>query len=289
VTDAELGTLQRRAQLALAGPLLESGIALDRDRRCERLEDNLATPLSASALRQVRADFGSGAGGELHATVDRRPKLHSAHSSSALAVSTFGSFLDMIGALEVAGTASFEALRFEAKLPTGVRGTPPHLDVVATGAAGRLAVESKCTEYLAPKLASFSDAYERLAATMDPSWRALYELLLRQPGHFRLLDAAQLVKHYWGLSNTRAGGTDVLLYIYWEPLDADAHETFAEHRDEVEEFSGRVGDPDCRFVALSYRELWQRWTRAGGWHAEHVAAQRRRYGVSVGSDASDAR
>jgi hypothetical protein len=282
LVSAEVRALQRRAQSALAKPLAASGVALDIDARTERLDDNLAAPLTPSQAERVRRDFGAGAGGELYASARRRPKLHSAHSSGALAVSGFAPFLDRPPDLLLGGRSGFTHIAFEAKLPTGVRGTPPHLDLIAGSPDGRVAVESKCTEYLTLKTAKFSSAYQRLAAAMHPSWRSIYEELEAEPDRFELLDAAQLIKHYWGLLHTRRQGTDVLLYLFWEPQDPEQARPFDRHRAEVEAFADRAADPLCRFEAMSYPELWEAWEHRGGWMAEHATWQKTRYGVSLG-------
>jgi len=117
---------------------------------------------------------------------------------------------------------------------------------------------------------------------MHPSWRAVYELLLRDATAFTPLDAAQLVKHYWGLKNTRTHPTDVLLYAYWEPVDAAYYAAFQRHRRAIEDFSSRVDDPSCRFVTVSYPELWDTWSRDPAL-AAHLTRLRARYGVRVGS------
>jgi len=269
-----------RARRALADPLVARGVTVDGDYRTDTLNDNLAARLAPCAGAHVRGAFAAGAGGELKSVAGRRPKMHSAYSSAALAVSAFAPFIEAPWALSLAEIRCFDRVEFEARLPTGVRGTPPHLDLLAHHARGRVAVESKCTEYLDPKPARFSDAYRRLAQGMHPSWRAVYADLLREPECFKPLDAAQLVKHYWGLSNTRCRGSDVLLYVYWEPLDAGAHPAFAEHRRAVEAFAQRVDDPRCRFCALSYCALWQRWSRIPGL-AGHVDSLLARYGVPI--------
>jgi hypothetical protein len=54
----------------------------------------------------------------------------------------------------------------------------------------------------------------------------MYERLCRGPETFRYVDAAQLVKHYFGLKawcERNGGRRATLLYLYWEPLEADRH------------------------------------------------------------------
>src|SRR5260370_2533040 len=112
-------------------------------------------------LKTIGDDLGSGAGCELDG------KLRAAHSSAALAVNTFGPWREDASSLQV-GEMGFRRIRFEATCPTGLRGTPPHLDLLADGDLP-VAIESKCTEWMTPQEAIFSDSYGRLDATQGHS------------------------------------------------------------------------------------------------------------------------
>jgi hypothetical protein len=77
--------------------------------------------------------------------------MHAAYSSAMLAVNSFAHWRNSkqdLGLLQLGGASNFTDLQFERKLATGLRGTPPHLDVLAEGSQNVVAVESKCTEYL---------------------------------------------------------------------------------------------------------------------------------------------
>ena len=50
--------------------------------------------------------------------------------------------------------------------------------------------------------------------------------LVERPDTYRLLDAAQLVKHAFGLARRFPHEPAVLLYLFWEPADAEAYATF---------------------------------------------------------------
>ena len=86
-------------------------------------------------LRTIGDDLRSRAGCELDG------KLRAAHSSAALAVNTFGPWRENASSLQV-GEIGFKRIRFEVTCPTGLRGTPPHLDVLAEGNLP-VAIESK--------------------------------------------------------------------------------------------------------------------------------------------------
>jgi hypothetical protein len=89
-----------------------------------RWQDNV---LSGIPFAEITNDFGAGAGREL----DR--KLCAAHSSAALVVNTFGPWRTEPEWLCIAGLSGFRKMRFEMTFPTGLGGTPPHLDLFADG------------------------------------------------------------------------------------------------------------------------------------------------------------
>jgi hypothetical protein len=113
-------------------------------------------------MAEISDDFGSGAGREL----DR--KLCAAHSSAALVVYTFGPWRKEPESLRIAGASGFRNIRFEMTFPTGLGGTPPHLDLFADGDS-IVAIESKCTEWMDSKPAVFSDCYDRLRGSLGES------------------------------------------------------------------------------------------------------------------------
>jgi hypothetical protein len=113
--------------------------------------------------------------------------------------------------------------------------------------------------------------------------------LKREPATFTFLDAAQLVKHYFGLKSfcAKEGITEAtLIYLYWEPEDAERHSELAYHTRELDEFKQAVSDPAVAFEALSYRELWAAWLELTepAWLYNHVVALRRRYAINLGKE-----
>ena len=239
--------------------------------------------LFAGLPEEILDDFAAGDGGEL--TGDR-PKFCAAHSSSALAANAFGPFRFHPERLTLAGLSSFTETRFEKKLPTGLHGRSPNLDLFATGPEGTVAVESKFIEVLGRKKAKFKPAYagaiERLA---EPSWRDVYQSLVHDPSRFTRLNAAQLVKHYLGMRHSLVEHSrpQVLLYVYWEPTNLNAAGAFSTHRAELEVFAAEVAGSEVRFIWLSYAELWAEWGSGAGWAGseEHLEALRARYVLSV--------
>lgn len=225
------------------------------------------------------ADLMAGDGNELAG------KFRAAHSSSALAVNCFAPFRRHPTDLRLLEAAGFEGLRFERKCPTGLRGgRAPNLDVLVEGQDGVIGIESKLVEFLALHRADFSPAYEQQIQDdrREQGWFREMLRLMQAPEAYQLLDAAQLIKHAFGLGHVYRGRPVTLLYLFWEPADAAGHPVFARHRDEIAAFAERVAGSTPPFAAMSYPELWERWDGdAPAWLAEHLSALRARYAVSL--------
>jgi hypothetical protein len=274
---------------AAAENALAAGIEnLDADRRSATLRAVVVPTVHDAELEAACKDIRRGDGGELEEVERedgrlRRPKLHSAYSSCGLALNTFGPWRLDPTSLVVSGETSFQTLQFEQQLRIFRGGRAPNLDVVITAPAKAIAIESKLTEHLGKKtLPTFSGAYDRLRPTTHRTWWQMYERLRRDPGTFSYLDAGQLVKHYFGLKafcEQNGGQPTVLLYLYWEPFEADSHPELRQHREEVERFRQAVHDPSTTFCAMSHAELWNEWERLSepSWLVAHVAELRRRY------------
>lgn len=240
----------------------------------------VANLIDGVALADFEADLRQGDGNELAG------KFRAAHSSSALAVNTFAPFKSRPHELQIPGGDGFQSLCFEQKCPHGLLGRrSPNLDVVLVGATGVLAIESKCLEPLTPHVAEFAPAYdaEIRGARRDTPWFREMLRLIREPRTYRWLDAAQLVKHAFGIAHTFRDRPTTLLYLFWEPSNPEAYPIFAEHRAEVARFAEciRVGSPN--FFAMSYPELWRSWDASPRpeWLRQHVARLRARYAVAA--------
>jgi hypothetical protein len=273
---------QIRAERALTEALMSAtpGARVVRG-RVERFEDNLLPGVEA---RQFERDLRGGAGDEL------RDKFRAPYSSSALVVNSFARFKeleskDLESDLRVDRRDGFRSICFEQQFATGLRGTPPHLDIVLAGPDHTLAIESKCTEHLGKKVPSFKDSYERLRKSDRQSKPWLDEMIAIRTGGRRYghLDAAQLIKHAFGLANNFESGSATLIYLYWEPKNAADVRELAVHRRELEAFEKRVAGGSPRFRAISYRQLWQQWAKMDrpAWLRTHVSNLRKRYEVEI--------
>jgi hypothetical protein len=204
-------------------------------------------------------------------------------SSSALAVNSFARWRRCSGELTLAGLSRFRPpFAFEKKCDHGVRGERPHLDVVLQCDGEVVGVESKCLEYTrAHKHVTVSDAYWSLRGERaDSRWFAA----LNDVTSFAHLDAYQLVKHFLALAYSYRDLEKTLVYVYWEPRNAD-EPLFAAHRAEVDRFAALVADdPSCRFVALSYAEHWRELDALAdppSWLAGQLDRLHRRYNVTI--------
>jgi hypothetical protein len=226
------------------------------------------------------ADLSAGDGNEL------QTKFRAAHSSSGLAVNCFAPFRCRIADLTLPDGGAFETLQFEQKCPTGLRGgRAPNLDVLLTGPDGVVGIESKLSEFLAPHRAEFSPAYAEQIRDerRDQGYFCEMLRLIDAPNSYVWLDAAQLIKHAFGLARTFRDGPVTLLYLYWEPANPDVRPEFAAHRQEIATFAERVAGSTPRFRAISYPDLWRSWdaARPADWLARHLEALRGRYEITL--------
>lgn len=189
--------------------------------------------------------------------------------------------------LNLFGKGNFSKVSFERKCPVGLRraATPPNLDVVAETEGHIVAVESKCTEYMTPKAAKFSDTYrdEIIDDRREGPWFKEMMRLREVPDAYRHLDAAQLIKHAFGLANTFPDRKVVLGYLFWEPVNHRDFPLFVEHRNEIEEFSERLSGAAPELAWGSYDQIWSEWDNAlgGDWIKMHVSRLRARYKVEL--------
>ena len=122
------------------------------------------------------------------------------------------------------GQSGFNCVVLEKKLPTGLRGIPPNLDVFLENRDTCLAIESKLLETLSLKKPNFSPSYSKdsLPHCEPQWWNLIKSASLAAEGY---LDTAQLVKHYFGLiyhvKKNRIDKKPLLLYLYWKPENAE--------------------------------------------------------------------
>lgn len=219
----------------------------------------------------------------------RSGKFLSPESSAALAVNTFGWFVERpemlppFPGLEADFPPILVDVEYCARFPWS-GGRHPWLDAVVETERLLIGVESKRFEpYRDKKTVALSDAYDR------PVWgdnmrgyEAMRDALRSGKRKFAFLDAAQLVKHAFGLVTdaARRGKSAVLVYLFAEPEELNGRRLsdseFTRHRQEIAAFAEAVAGGAVRFQAISYREWLSSWAgthEAAAAHAGEVEAR----------------
>ena len=187
------------------------------------------------------------------------------HSSSTLVANFFDYWTDrdknsLLSALEI-DTCNAESLEFEAKFPTGLGGTPPHLDVAITLSSGAvIGIESKFTEHMGRSTKDKSKFEPSYFPHSGGLWarvgltecQGLAEELHNGQHKFEYLDPWQLLKHALGLA-TQLHDQFSLYYLYYD-YPGERSET---HNREIWSFASRVGE-EIPFKAVSYQEVFGR-------------------------------
>jgi hypothetical protein len=184
-------------------------------------------------------------------------------SSSALAFNFFGPFEQDPVRRQVLTRAmdlddEILDLQFKRKCPTGLAGTPPHLDVVLDLGSRVVGVASKFTEWLAPKpskTAAFDVRYlQRREKLWDsaglPRSQKVAEAIASGELQFAHVDALQLLKHALGL-RACFGERASLAYVYLER----AGEVSLAHVRELDTFTSAIS-PELTFRSWTYQELF---------------------------------
>ncbi|MBM1169625.1 hypothetical protein [Microvirga arabica] len=224
-------------------------------------------------------------------------KFFSEESSSALVANAFGPFLDRprdLPALPRTQHYSWPAIsvRPEAivRFPWS-GGRHPCLDLLVETGNAVIGVESKRFEpYRSKSRATLSRVYwHRVWGDAMKGYESVRNGLDDDPLTFRRLDAAQLLKHAFGLRTAvhrnpaYAGKKPVLLYLFAEPeMWPDkrplSHTDIATHRDEIRRFADLVAGDEVAFIWCTYSEVLDSWARTGDeWLVSHAAAVAKKF------------
>lgn len=255
------------------------GLAPDTRGYVSTVEANLLQPLNET----TKKGFENGSGSELRDTPSRPAKMKALHSSSALAVNFFDSWIgrDTSNLADALGLGSeIMAIKFEEQYPTGLDGNPPNLDVVLELADGQVVgIESKFSEWLAAKsknTVSFKPAYfpdgpGLWAARLLPAMQQLVEAIASEEQSFRYLNAPQLLKHALGMA-TQLGARFSLFYIYydWPGKESETH------YEEIQRFGAHI-DEGLRFMAVSYQDLFSSLSNNADMDETYMSYMRARY------------
>lgn len=249
--------------------------------RCMAMNDLfLAGVPSARVLQRLQA-----AGGNEVAS----GKLAHPESSAALAVNTFGWFAERqslfppLPGCEHAGTAECVEVEYCARFPWS-GGRHPWLDAAVLTTTHLIGVESKRYEpFRDTKSVSLSPSYDRPVWGDNMSrYNAVRDALRSGELKFEHLDAAQLVKHAYGLvsEGRRLGKLPVLFYLFAEPTERAGQtipiEDLARHRAEIAAFIDAVTGDEVTAVSASYLEWLGTWTGSAE-AKDHAIALRRKF------------
>lgn len=259
---------------------LSMGLQPDERGYLESFVQNLCQPMSGEARRA----FEDGSGAELRDRGKLPAKMRALHSSAALAINFFdhwteGDATPLLHALGIEPTLPLR-LRFEAQFPTGLPGNPPNLDLSIYLASGAIVgIESKFTEWLTPKGRNkvlfkakyFDGGAELWSRNGLPRCQKLVADLVSGTETYRLLDAAQLLKHALALS--MHGASSFSLYYLYFDVPCPASDL---HRKELSHFAERV-DLDVNFKAITYEHLYSTLAARRDVDHEYIAYLGRRY------------
>jgi hypothetical protein len=252
-----------------------------------RFADNLLPGFSQAQVMALRQQILAGAGGELRPSrSDRRP-AHAPYSSAALATNAFGRWLGNERHLRIARLARFaEPLEVESRQRIAHGGGTANLDCLLRNDRVVVGVESKLTETLSPhEPVGWTDPYygTEMGSLLGDGWRAVLEASREGRWHPKHLAVEQLVKHALALASQFQHRELHLIYVWWEPTNADQIRELHTHRAEIAELSRRVGKSAPRFHALTYAELFAEWSELSTptWLKEHLAQLHARYTVAI--------
>jgi hypothetical protein len=230
--------------------------------------------------------FGRSPGNEI-----KSGKFDNPESSAALVANAFGWFLNRAGDLPPlpdvpGGQAVSVTLEAEMRFPWS-GGRHPWLDVGIETETTLIGIESKRYEPFRPaKATGFSEVYDRpVWGEKMARYTRLRDGLVKGTNGFEALDAAQLIKHAYGIvtrAEKRATGA-VLVYLYAEPATWASGKAvdparIALHRREVAAFGKMVAGDAVVFAPLRWADLLDQWAMFLKLRP-HVKALRERFGV----------
>ena len=255
--------------------------ALRHDRPSEPLQSNGRIRRISDLLIEGIADH------QLPDSIDRT-RLKSPQSAAALAINSFLPWRRAPDQMPLGGWVGFDAVQFEVRCPTGLRGTPPHLDLLALREGVAVAVTVRCTEYLSRRKSAVASSYDRLLAATPALelWQGVLQQLRARPTMYRHLDLGGLVKYALALGRTFPGPLDHLALSVLGALERRAVRRVSppsrRARSARRGGSGRAGGVAGQELRGPLAGVGR--APAAAWLAGHVARLRARYGVTVATN-----
>ncbi len=154
------------------------------------------------------------------------------------------------------GGVAVRELRFQLRCPTGVRGAPPVVPVLALGSGDVLAVVAAGPEALTRRPRRLALAYAE-AARSGPLRR--WGQLALDALAFRHVDVGGLFRVALGLRATFPAHRGTVLHLHLEPEDAAHYAPTRRMRRELAQLEDELAESPVRFLARSFLELWRCW------------------------------
>lgn len=243
--------------------------------------DNFILPLSGNTID----NFNKGSGDEIGK--DNSPgKINSLYSSSALVCNVFEYWRakDMNIIARLCGAKhNINELHFEKQHPTGLKGTPPNLDIeFSSNSEYALAIESKFTEIYIPNTHKkpFRESYfskEEIWANLS-TCKKLAEDIRDKRIMFVYLDAPQLIKHCLGLMKSYGSKSNFTLTYLWYDFPSPELD---QHNAELNTFKTKIVK-DIDFVTISYHTLFEEIRKITDVDLEYVSYLQERYFYRIG-------
>lgn len=236
---------------------------------------------------EIKNELEMGQGNELKEDENGLIKFNAIHSSSALCVNSFSFIKEHHKTIEFLGHYNFEDSIFEKKISTGI--STPNLDFYLETNDVIIGVESKFTEFLSKKLPNSKNNLSKYLNRKELNYLSndFQKLILFYKEYDKSihLDVAQLLKHSMALIKynltranyiqTKKSAKPILLYIYWEPKNANEYRIFDDHRKEIENFSNQIKD-FIDFKSISYPEFWKKF-EADNRYSEYINQIKEKY------------
>ena len=260
---------------------IRPNIVLTRKGYTNTIDENL---INGVRRKDFECELRAGGGGELEPRNGNEPKFQAVHSSAALTVNCFAPFKRYLPDLSLLHHTNFKVFCFEARCRTGLGGMPPHLDVLLRNEEVTIGIQTKLTQLFDTHEAKFSSSY---TTNRNPRWCNIWyqqmQHLQRHNKYYKYLDAAQLVKHAFGMRNTFPNHQTKLLYLYWQPTNTNQPHEFIDHQNEIKDFANQVNGGTPSFHFMSYLELWNDWDNSNtpNWLKNHIKNLRERYQITI--------
>ncbi len=202
----------------------------------------------------------------------------------SLTLNSFLSWRRCPEALTIGNLRGFDQLRFGARCSTGVRGTPPKLDLLAMKGNRLAAVAAEGPAYLSRRSPELARAYRDYHVPDGlEGWAKVRQMIGRDGAYFYLLDAAALFKFAVGLDRNFPNRDCTLFYIYWAPLQPHEDPAINRHQFEIDRLSAMVSNDKIAFRALSFSDLWNAWQALPepSWLPDLLSRLRERYSIRI--------